>query len=638
MALPAGNVPPKLFVSRFRDILESVGDVLQMQLQVWTQRKEPVATLNPPQACVRCSTVTPEVFSLCQQRRRNQTKEALRRGRADSWVCDKGLRLAALPIQTEKQSLGALVAVDDSPVSTGPEAPAEVSSKHERKKLDPTLTPVWLRADLGLRSAPTESGSGKGDKDSLTKAPKEMAYEGLEPQNLAGLGREAQSSAHSKEKDPGEPEDTSQSHCVIPFPRLGDADAGSSSREQPPADEKPPEFQKKLIFLRDLVRLISEQMSMSMEMQSMTEELYTRSEEISMLTSVTGRLAQFEDVRQNIAYILQQAMRTVEADAGAINVMDRKILETSVKIASGTDLACLDSRGWHRLGTGLKNTLTWSESRSFLGRPSLLGQEDLQLPDSWQILGVGFPESGTLNGYLTLIRCSSRRFELNDLRLLRSLVHQVEVTVSNADLYDNLKNFLIATVKSLVHAIEAKDSITSGHSERVNILSMLLGKTLGLDEQTLEVLRWSSLLHDVGKIGMPECILLKPGELTPEEYEVVKEHPERGYRILSPVQQLQVAADGVRSHHEMVNGEGYPFGLIGEEIPFLARIIAVADTYDALTQTRPYRKGRPVSAAMEEIRRVRGSQLDPEVLDALEKLVPFLEENQIMIDAVSRAA
>jgi HD-GYP domain-containing protein (c-di-GMP phosphodiesterase class II) len=637
MALPTGDIPPKVFVSRFRDILESVGDVLQMQLQIWTQRKEPVATLDPPQTCVQCSTLTPEVFSLCQQRRRSQTKEALRLGRTESWVCDKGMRLAALPIQTAKQSLGGLIAVDGTPVSKGPDASAEGSPKRVPKNLDPTLTPVWLRADLGSRSSPPETEPSEEDKDSLTKAAKKMAYEGLEPRNLAGLGRDAESPSHFSEDNPEDPEASRQPPSVVPFPKLREVDPRSVSQE-PSVDQRDSDFQKKLIFLRDLVRLISEQMSMSMEMQIMTEELYTRSEEISMLTSVTGRLAQFEDVRQNIAYILQQAMRTVEADAGAISVLDRKIQETSVKIASGTDLAWLDSRGWHRLGIGLRNTLTWSESRSFLGRPSLLGQEDVQLPDSWQILGVGFPEGENLNGYLTLIRCSSRRFELNDLRLLRSLVHQVEVTVANADLYDNLKNFLIATVKSLVHAIEAKDSVTSGHSERVNILSMLLGKTLGLDEQTLEVLRWSSLLHDVGKIGMPECILLKPGELTPEEYEIVKEHPERGYRILSPVQQLQVAAEGVRSHHEMVNGEGYPFGLIGEEIPFLARIIAVADTYDALTQTRPYRKGRPVSAAMEEIRRVRGSQLDPEVLDAMEKLVPFLEENQIMIDAVSRAA
>ena len=147
---------------------------------------------------------------------------------------------------------------------------------------------------------------------------------------------------------------------------------------------------------------------------------------------------------------------------------------------------------------------------------------------------------------------------------------------------------------------------------------MLLGKTMGLSPDELEVLRWASILHDVGKIGMPESILKKPGRLTSEEYEIVKEHPDRGYKVLAPIRQLSAASLGVRCHHEMVDGRGYPLGLHGTEIPRVARIIAVADTYDALTSTRPYRLRRTPDQAWTVIQSVRGTQLDHEVVDVLE--------------------
>ena len=195
--------------------------------------------------------------------------------------------------------------------------------------------------------------------------------------------------------------------------------------------------------------------------------------------------------------------------------------------------------------------------------------------------------------------------------------------LANSDLYENLKDFLMATVKSLVSAIDAKDPYTSGHSERVNILSMLLGKTMGLSKEELDILRWASILHDVGKIGMPEAILKKPGPLTPEEYEIVKEHPERGYRVISPIRQLGAASLGVRCHHERADGNGYPLGIRGTEIPLPARIIAVADTYDALTSTRPYRDPRNPDQAFSVITSVRGTQLDSSIVAILEELMPY---------------
>jgi HD-GYP domain-containing protein (c-di-GMP phosphodiesterase class II) len=238
------------------------------------------------------------------------------------------------------------------------------------------------------------------------------------------------------------------------------------------------------------------------------------------------------------------------------------------------------------------------------------------------------------DGVLGLARLDpARAFQPPDALLLGSLAEQIRLAMNNAELFEDLRVFLMATVKSLVGAIEEKDPYTSGHSERVHLISMLIGRQLGLGAAEMETLRWASILHDVGKIGLPGAILQKPGRLTDEEFAVVREHPDRGYRLLRPIRQLAEAAVCIRAHHEQVDGSGYPRGLRGEAIPRLARIIAVADTFDALTSTRAYRTARTLDYSLEEIRRVRGTQLDTEAVDAFFRLESFLREHQVMIQA-----
>ena len=611
-----GGASPRVFVSRFQNILENAAHVLQLQVEVWMDGAGPILSLAPPRACLLCSARTPAMFSDCQNRRWSEAQDSMREGEVRVWSCDVGLSLASIPIQTMERSLGSLIAVDESPVARKPRVSPGASAPENGD-----------RAGSGLEGTGDPEDS---DPDALSLPSIDETYEELEPGALLRLvpppGTEAApvtSATPWGGPPPGGAEETGFGE-TLPVEAEGEGHGA---------------FRRKLVFLRDLARLVSDQMFMFSEMSSVGRELSTRNEELNMLYAVTGRLVQFENVRQNLTYILEQARRTVGADAGALAVFDRRILETTVHPTAGTAPSWLGPKTWQRLSKVLRSTLDKADGRYFLGTPwELAGQESI-FPQVAQILAVGFPDRGHLGGFVALIRWNtSRNYRGGDLRLLQSLGRQVAMTVSNADLYENLKDFLMATVKSLVSAIEAKDSYTSGHSERVHILSMLLGKTMELDDDTLEVIRWASILHDVGKIGMPECILMKPGKLTPEEYEIVKEHPERGYRVLSPIHQLSVASHGVRAHHEMVDGKGYPQRLSGEEIPFVARIIAVADTYDALTSTRPYRMARPIGEAMVEIRRVRGSQLDPTVVDALEKIVPFLEENQIMIQAASRAA
>jgi len=172
------------------------------------------------------------------------------------------------------------------------------------------------------------------------------------------------------------------------------------------------------------------------------------------------------------------------------------------------------------------------------------------------------------------------------------------------------------TVHSLVAAIEAKDPYTRGHCERVPIVCDVLGEALGLDQAMRGDLHWAALLHDVGKIGSPDHILKKPGKLTPEEYRIMQHHPVRGDEMLEPLAWLAGARLGVRHHHEHFDGKGYPDRLKGEAIPLIARIVAVADAFDAMISRRQYRDERGAERALDELKREAGAQFDPDVVEA----------------------
>jgi putative nucleotidyltransferase with HDIG domain len=179
----------------------------------------------------------------------------------------------------------------------------------------------------------------------------------------------------------------------------------------------------------------------------------------------------------------------------------------------------------------------------------------------------------------------------------------------------------VEAVGAVVTAADARDHETTGHSFRVALYAMALARSLGLPADQLKAIEWGALLHDVGKMAVPDGVLRKPGPLTANEWHVMKQHPTWGFDMLAEVSFLQPAAvDIVYSHHERWDGQGYPRGLAGQQIPLLARVFAVADTYDAITSDRPYRRARGHAAAMAEMRRVAGQQLDPQIVAAFAEL------------------
>lgn len=216
-------------------------------------------------------------------------------------------------------------------------------------------------------------------------------------------------------------------------------------------------------------------------------------------------------------------------------------------------------------------------------------------------------------GYLASLSFTpGKKFDEGQRKLLHMVTSRATAAIENARLYEDLQATFRQTIRGLASAIDKMDRYTAGHSERVAAYAQILAIKLGLPPERVEIVRQAALMHDIGKIG---CVmnLNKPGKLSQQEYEVFKMHPEHGRDILQPIEFLHPLIPGVYLHHERWDGAGYPLGMKGQDIPLVARIVSVADTYDAMTSDRAYRKALPHEVATKEIHRCCGSQFDPDV-------------------------
>ncbi|MGA2442153.1 MAG: HD-GYP domain-containing protein, partial [Tepidisphaeraceae bacterium] len=233
-----------------------------------------------------------------------------------------------------------------------------------------------------------------------------------------------------------------------------------------------------------------------------------------------------------------------------------------------------------------------------------------------QLMAVPLQRQDMVMGCLFALNKSGGDFDSQDSKLLNSIANESAIYLENAILFDDSHGLMMGLLHSLTSAVDAKDAYTCGHSERVALLGRQLSLEAGMGEAFGERVYMTGLLHDVGKIGVPESVLQKTGRLTPEEFEQMKKHPAIGARILQDIKQISDLIPGVLHHHERFDGRGYPAGLIGENIPLMGRIICLADCFDAMTSNRTYRKAMPLEVALTEIRRCSGTQFDPSLTEA----------------------
>lgn len=221
---------------------------------------------------------------------------------------------------------------------------------------------------------------------------------------------------------------------------------------------------------------------------------------------------------------------------------------------------------------------------------------------------------GRLIGVLEAMNKRDGTFDSDDLELLGALAHQVAVAIENAGLYHELKESFYETIGLVADMIEKRDPYTGGHTRRVMQHALATGIALHLSAADIEALHLAAVLHDIGKVAVPDTVLAKTGLLDDDEWRAMRAHAETAAEILGHVRGLRASIPGVRGHHERLDGAGYPDGLAGEDIPLQARIIAVADAFDAMTTDRPYRTGMSVADAVRELRRCTGTQFDGRVV------------------------
>jgi len=274
----------------------------------------------------------------------------------------------------------------------------------------------------------------------------------------------------------------------------------------------------------------------------------------------------------------------------------------------------------HRLADELMTVLTERKS------PLLIHDLSKDKKFHWmgeyaqQLLGVPLMRQEQVLGCLFGIDKQAGEFDSVDSKLLNSIANESAIYLENAMLFEDVHSLMMGLLHSLTSAVDAKDAYTCGHSERVALLSRLLAKEAGYPDALVERVYMAGLLHDVGKIGVPEAVLQKAGRLDPEEFEQIKKHPEIGGRILRDIKQVEDIIPGVLYHHERYDGKGYPSGRAGEDIPLFGRIICLADCFDAMTSSRTYRKALPLEVALTEIRRCAGTQFDPTLTDVFLKI------------------
>jgi putative nucleotidyltransferase with HDIG domain len=366
-------------------------------------------------------------------------------------------------------------------------------------------------------------------------------------------------------------------------------------------------------------------------------DLDEKVKKLTSLSDISRSMNIIHKLDDLLRMVIHSAVRELDADSGSVMLLEKGVSELFIHTGKGLSLES-HRKNRFRLGEGVAG---WAaEKRS----PVMI--DDVQ-EDPRFVTGRGFPShdsmlcvpligaSSELLGVINIERGPARpSFGKSELEYLLAISGQAAVAIENVALLQNLEKSYYDTISALAQAVEAKDPYTLGHSDRVTQYAIAIGEEMGLSQEDIAVLRYGATLHDVGKIGIEEAVLNKPGKLTREEFLHMKEHPEIGENIVRGVDFLQKVRPIIRHHQERHDGKGYPDGLRGDQIPLMVAIVSVADVFDALTSDRPYRKAKPTAEALRMIQEESGMQHNPEVVEAFMKIFAA-EEAAVWVQTAS---
>ncbi len=359
---------------------------------------------------------------------------------------------------------------------------------------------------------------------------------------------------------------------------------------------------------------ITEHKELTMELSKMVKELY-------LLQQISQEISSILDLELLLRHIVRHLKETLNYERAAVALIDEKTKQLVIRAAEKPYSKKVQPKLRLNLGQGITGYVAQT------GKPYIAN--DVSKNHHYYIfdektrseIAVPLKIGEKVIGVINIESYKKNAFSERDLEILTLVANQAAIAIQNSELYSSLKQSYLDSIKTLVSAIEAKDPYTSGHSERVRKYALKIARKLKLSPKEIEELDYAGYLHDIGKIGISDSVLTKPTQLTKEEYEIVKEHPQIGHNILRHAHHLAGACEIIKYEHERYDGNGYPNGLRKNEIPIGARIIAVADAYDAMTMDRPYRKALSKKEAIKRLKEGSGTQFDPKVVQAFLKIL-----------------
>ncbi|MDD2365109.1 MAG: HD domain-containing protein [Desulfuromonadaceae bacterium] len=362
-----------------------------------------------------------------------------------------------------------------------------------------------------------------------------------------------------------------------------------------------------------IASLLSQTADSELEKRALVTETLDKYKEITLLYDMVEKVSTSLDTKEVARLVIEEAKKILSLTSVSVLLLNKQTdsLELIAEYGHKPETTTVVRRGvgiaasvWASGRAEIVNDVH-SDSRFVSGAVGISSLMCAPLKAKDAVVGV-----------IKLGSDEAVSYSAEDLKLFSTLASLASVAIENAGLYEQLQEAFYTTVYTLAETIEKRDPYTGNHTKRVMEYSLAIGKTLGLSEEDMARLKLGAVLHDIGKIGVRDSVLLKESSLTDDEFEQIKMHPVYGEEILGRISQLKSAIPGVKHHHEKYNGRGYPDGLKGDEIDITARIISVADSFDAMTSTRPYRNGLTLEVAFEELKKYSGTQFDPAMVDA----------------------